>query len=75
MGNRRRAGVIVVVVIAIQVYNNNFSFSPVFVTIRENKITYLQARGCNAPEPSWCGWVMGDGRRVTARLAWWWVVL
>jgi len=31
--------------------HNNFSFSTVFVTIRGNKNTYLQARGRNAPEP------------------------
>ena len=41
----------VVVVIAVLVYNNNSSFSTVFVTIRGNKKPYLQARGHNAPEP------------------------
>ena len=40
-----------VVVVAVQVYNNNFSVSNVFVTIRGSKNTYLQARGRNAPEP------------------------
>src|SRR5882762_4011572 len=51
MGDGRRAGVIVVVVIAVRAYNNDSGFSTVFVTIRENKNTYQQARGRNAPEP------------------------
>ena len=53
MGDGRRATgdrwqVMVVVVIAVRVYN---SFSTVFVMIRGNTKTYLQARGRNAPEP------------------------
>ena len=39
-----------VVVVAVQVYNNNFSVSNVIVTIRGNKKSYLEARGRNAPE-------------------------
>ena len=41
---------IVVVVIAVGVYNNDFSFSDFFVTIRTKK-AYQQARGHNALEP------------------------
>src|SRR5258705_9707578 len=40
-----------VVVLAVQVYNNNFSVSNVIITIRGNKKSYLEARGRNAPEP------------------------
>jgi hypothetical protein len=43
--------VMVVVVAAVQVYNNDFSISIVFITISGNKKTCLQARGRNAPEP------------------------
>ena len=50
MGDGRRAGVIVVVVIAVRVYNDDFSFSDFFVTIRTKK-AYQQARGHNAPKP------------------------
>ena len=40
----------VVVVIAVQVYNNNFSFSTVFVMIRENKKTHnYRLRGAMPP--------------------------
>ncbi len=41
----------VVVMIAVRVYNNDFSYSTIFITIKGNKTTYLQARGHNAPEP------------------------
>ena len=40
-----------VVVVAVQVYNNNFSVRNVFVMTRGNKESYLEARGHNAPEP------------------------
>src|SRR5258705_4436957 len=55
MGDRRQvAGSgrrVMVVVVAVMVYNNNFSVSNVFVTIMGSKNTYVRARGRNAPEP------------------------
>jgi len=47
MGDGRR---VMVVVVAVQVYNK-FSVSNVFVAIRGNKKSYLEARERNAPEP------------------------
>src|SRR5258705_4466990 len=66
MGDGRRAGVIVVVVIAVRVYNDNFSFSTVFVTIRENKKNTYRLGGAMPPSPSPPPWVLvGYGREAT----------
>src|SRR5258705_6781337 len=68
MGDGRRAGVIVVVVIAVRVYNDNFSFSTVFVTIRENKKNTYRLGGAMPPSPSlppWALGLVGDGGRAT----------
>src|SRR5258708_7806559 len=79
MGDGRRAGVIVVVVIAVRVYNDNFSFSTVFVTIRENKKNTYRLGGTMPPSPSppppppWVvvfrWWWDGGGRGVCVRAA------
>src|SRR5882762_10526388 len=71
MGDGRRVGMIVVV-IAVGVYNNDFSFSDFFVTIRTKK-AYQQAQGHNAPEPITA---TGTGSvAVAASSDLWWVVV